>query len=69
MKESALNHTDDGSSFRAGDTVVHSEMIRQGSGKVRHSNGGVLSTELAEEEVERNCLVGNRGLNGWRGDE
>jgi hypothetical protein len=45
-------------------------MIRQGSGKVRHhSNGGVMSTEPAEEEVGRNCLVRDRGLNGWRGDE
>jgi hypothetical protein len=65
MKESGLNRKDDGGSFGAGDTVVHSEMTGQGGGKVRHSNGGVMGTELTEKEVERHRFVGDRGLDGW----
>ena len=67
VEERALDRGEDGSGFGICDTVVHAEMVRQTGSEVRDGKDGLMGTELAEEEVERHCLVGDGGLDGWGG--
>jgi hypothetical protein len=68
QKEGGLDCTDDGGGFGMGYNVVHAKMTGQDDRKVRHSDGRVTSVELAEKEVERHRLVGDRSVNGWSGE-
>jgi N-acetylglucosamine kinase-like BadF-type ATPase len=56
VEEGALDGGKDSSGFSIGDAVIHAEMGRQASSEVRDSKDGLMGTELAEEEVERQPL-------------
>ena len=65
MEEVTFDRGDDGLSFGVGNGVVDTKMVGQTGSEVGDCEDGLMGAELAEEEIERHCFVGDSGVEGW----